>query len=74
MNQSKPTDPIKALAIATIRQAVTDTQRGDLPAAYWLCWDGLTWLEACGLDIDPDRWQQWVERGCPRRLTKCPAN
>lgn len=58
-------DPLKALAAATVHQAVIDCRRGDYTARQWLLTDGLIWLDGLGLDFDPDWLAGWVNAGCP---------
>lgn len=60
-------DPYKLLAANVILQAIKDARAGSREAATWLLFDGLLWLEGCGGDVDPDRWQAWVKSGCPRK-------
>lgn len=59
-------DPHAALAAAVLVDAVKLTRRGDGEAASWLAGAGLDWLDAIGLDLDPDFWSAWVACGCPK--------
>jgi hypothetical protein len=56
---------IRPLARAVVVAAVRDVRKGDRQAAYWLSWEGLAFLEVAGVECDPERWQRWVENGCP---------
>ena len=57
-------NPWRLIALAVVAQAVTDWRRGSRGARSWLFTDGLTWLDGCGLNVDPDYWQMWVLSGC----------
>lgn len=60
-------DPYRLLALAALALAVEDARAGDPGAIGWLRAEGIGWLDALGVEIDPDYWQVFVDSGCKLR-------
>lgn len=58
-------DPWQALAGAVVLKAVQDARAGDPCAAAWLANEAMIYLDALGVDLDPEYLQAWVKSGCP---------
>jgi hypothetical protein len=63
----------RRLALAIFAQAVKDTRKSGKiadEARSWLADKGLTWLQLCGLSIQPGRLKLWVSSGCPKPINE----
>ena len=55
---------IRPLAAAVIVQASKEAQAGDQGARQWLQNDGLIFLDACGVTLEPAQVKRWIQKGC----------
>jgi len=68
----RPPTPAERLAWATIGQAVRDARIKNNPARrtdalIWLHTEAPLWLDALGINPDPQAWAAWIFAGCPGR-------
>lgn len=54
---------IRPLAVAVILQAARDAST-DPAARDWLQHDAPLWLDACGIDLHPEKITRWIAKGC----------
>jgi hypothetical protein len=63
-------DPIARLALSVVLCAAKDVHerrriQRTITGLIFLLGPAHEWLDACGVNVDPDAWQEWVRRGCP---------
>ncbi len=63
-------DPLLAVAVAVIVQAIRDARQSANPKKQaesrdWLLTEGAEWLQAFDVMIDQETLESWVAAGCP---------